>query len=479
MKSSKIIGIPPVGKMVLEILKKRAFKSNQIPIGKALEKQGKLLEVKFKKMETTEIGRKLGVHKGLQLQSLQITDYSFYEPFFNNPTPSAFMYPLEDYLRVRTSGTTGKEKWFLIPQQAIKNSFRRTGLLALLASFHNGEKINLEYGDVAYVNVSPRPFLGGTILSSSGDVGFIKIVPNFDLSYRDKVSYFISNYEKIDAATLHASTLISQIMPAIGKPISLKGVSVRDSQVGEMYKEKIKDFVGCYPKTSYGSTETLICSFSSVQHPLGFIFDWREGITEFKPIKNNTPMDELIGMDEVKVGGTYELVFTSFDTEITRLDTNDAFSCVAMGDNVLGIDYPVFKFEGRTDKVLSVQNFARVTEDELIKVFKNASISFVEFTAKTEIENGLEHLAIYVEVYQEDLPVEEVKEQVHKQLCKIDQDYKELVDFFEYVPLKIHLMPKGVFSKYVQERPGMPRVDRINMVDEEFRKLLKLMKEKG
>jgi hypothetical protein len=388
------------------------------------------------------------------------------------------MYPLEDYLRVRTSGTTGKEKWFLIPQQAIKNSFRRTGLLALLASFHNGEKIDLEYGDVAYVNVSPRPFLGGAILSSSGDVGFIKIVPNFDLSYRDKINYFVSNYEQIDTATLHASTLISQIMPAIGKPISLKGISVRDSQVGEMYKEKIKEFVGCYPKTSYGSTETLICSFSSVQHPLGFIFDWRQGIAEFRPIKNNVPVDELIGMDEVKVGGLYELVFTSFETEITRLDTKDTFICVAMGDDALGINYPAFKFKGRIEKALSVQNFTRITEDELMKAFQNAGVSFVEFTAKTEIENGFEHLAIYVEVYQEDLTAEDVKEKIHGQLCKIDQDYEALVDFFEYVPLQIHLMPRGAFSKYMQERPGMPNVDRINMADEEFRKLLKFMKEK-
>ena len=198
---------------------------------------------------------------------------------------------------------------------------------------------------------------------------------------------------------------------------------------------------------------------------------------EFLPINDKKVEKEPIGMDQVEVGETYRLIFTSSIGELTRYDTKDAVVCVAMGDDILGIDWPVFKFGSRLDKTISLQNFTRISENELLTALKEVGVSFVDFTARIELDKGLDYLVMYLE-QTSDMTSEEIQEAVHKKLYKTDQDYKDLVDFFEYVPLKIRLMPQGVFAKYLEEKiAATPKVDRINMSRGEFEKILTIMKE--
>lgn len=472
---SKIIGVPTIGKMMLRIMKKRAFKPFQVSLEEAFQKQNRMLEAKFDRLERTEIGRKLGVRKGVKIEDLQVTDYSFYEPFYNNPSPGAFMYPLKDYIKVRTSGTAGKEKWFMTAREELKRSFIETAMLFLFTVFHDGEKPTIEYEDKLYINTAPRPFTGGFLVSSGTKYAPVTIVPNINLSYHDKVRYFIYNYEKIDGAFMTASSLISQIMPAIGKPIKLKGLLLFDSPIAEVYEDKIEKFAGTIPKASYSSTETFISTLPSVQHPLGFIFDWRRGMFEFLPIKGGKAEKNSIRLDRVNVGEVYRLIFTSFIGELTRYDTKDSFECIAIGDDILGTDYPIFKFRSRQEKTISIQNFTRISEDELLTVFKETGIPFIDFTARTEIEKGFEKLVIYIE-HPGDMSAKGIQKLIHKKLYEMDKDYRDLVDFFNYTPIKIHLMPKGVFAKYLEEKiASVPKVERINMRDEEFERLTRLI----
>jgi hypothetical protein len=178
----------------------------------------------------------------------------------------------------------------------------------------------------------------------------------------------------------------------------------------------------------------------------------------------------------VKVGETYQVVYTSLDAELTRYNLFNAFKCVGKGDDVLGIDHPVFKFHARLEKTISLHNFTRISEDELIIALRENQIPFVEFTAREEIENGLEFLKIYIETT-EDKSEEEIQELIHKWLYNTDRDYKDLVDFYGYLPIKISLMPQGVFAKYLSTKvAAVSKVDRIKMRDEDFKKLMKLCK---
>ena len=472
---STIVNQPTFGKLVFKLLKRKAFKLVESPLEETLEKQKKLLESKFKRLEATTIGKKMGVKKQSSLNELPITDYDFYHPFYNNPTSDAFMYPLDSYVRSRTSGTQGKEKWFMMPKIELKKSVLDTFIPLLFLLFHDGEKSTLEHGDTVYANVATRPFTSGYMGEETAKYNLINIVPNMALPFKDKVNYFIRNHQKIDGALILASTLISKIFPEIQKPIQLKGLGVMDAQIAEIYKKEIEEYTGTKPKTAYYSTETFVCSHPSIQYPLGFFFDWQRGIYEFVPVKEEDE-NKTVSLDQVRVGELYNLYFTSFYSELTRYNTKNCFRCIAKGDDIIGTDFPIFKLHARLEKTISLHNFTRISEDELLTAFQRAEIRFVDFTARVEVKKGLQYLVIYTEITKP-ISQKELEENLHRELYNMNQDYQNLVDFFEYTPLKVEIMPAGVFTKYLQEKLGsVPKVDRINMNDEEFKKLLDIAK---
>lgn len=479
----KLLSYPPIGRFALNMMKKNVLKTFQIPLDEMTEKQEKMLKKKFKKMEGTEIGRKLGVKGRTNLQELPLTDYAFYEAFFNNPSPNAFMYPLETYERIKTSATAGKEKWFMIPRNYIRKTIIETTFPIVLLSTYDGKKITIEYGDNIYLNTAPRPFLGGVMSSvgsgKSGKTPIFNISPNYNIPFKDKIKYFINNCEKIDMAVIQASILVSRIMPEVKKTIKLKGLFCPDTTIAEIYFDEISKFAGVPPKTLYNSTETLSCSIPSAQHKLSFFLDWRRGLFEFIPLNGGiADKDKVVGIDRVEVGEVYQIIYTSLETELTRYNTFNAFRCVAKRDDLLGIDHPIFKFHMRLEKAISLHNFTRISEDELITAFRESRIPFVEFTTREEIENGLEYLIMYVETT-EDRRAEEIQELIHKRLYDTNGDYRDLVDFYGYVPVRVHLVPRGTFAEYLTKKvAGLSKVDRINMRDEDFKRLTQFMRKR-
>ncbi len=474
---SRLLSNPTIGRTIFNIIKGKAFKPYNVPVKAALEKQEEMLSRKFGRMEGTEIGRRLGVRRGMKLEQVPVTDYSFYEDFFKKPPADAFMYPIDEYERVRTSGTSGSEKWFMIPRLTFVKCWK-TGLATLMAMFHDGEKVTFDYGDLVYVNVAPRPFSSGHVLSylEHETYNIIRLVPNINLSFKDKVNFFIRNYRKVDGAVMLASTLISRVMPEIVGPIRLRGLLTLDSQIAEIYKNEIEEFTGTPPRTIYATTETLNCTVPSVQHRLGLFFDWNRGIFEFHPVEGKensiiTP-ENLVPLNDVKVGEVYRPVFTSLEGEMTRYVINDSLLCVARGDDLLGTDFPVFRFQSRLEKNIALQNFTRISEEELLMAFKQCKVRFVDFTARIEVENGLEHLAIYME-YTGNMSVEEIEECLHNYLYKVDRDYRDLVDFFDYVPVKVYFVPKGTFCRYMEiKEASWGKVERINMREEAFKEIV-------
>ncbi len=66
---------------------------------------------------------------------------------------------------------------------------------------------------------------------------------------------------------------------------------------------------------------------------MGFIFDPRRGFFEFAPCQNKAE-EEPVGLNEVKVGEIYRLIYTDLVGEITRYDTANSFKCIAKGDEI-------------------------------------------------------------------------------------------------------------------------------------------------
>jgi hypothetical protein len=441
-----------------------------------------LIKKKIKRVAKSGLGKKLGAEQGTKVGKIPFTGYDYYLPFFRNPHEGDFIYPLDDYIRSQTSGTMGKPKIFLHPKKGVMENLKRSVISLMFICTHDGTRSLLEMGDTIYANLPGGAFIGGHITSSlrSNQSAFIKMVPEDanNMTFKEKVDYFIKNHEKIDMAYMTVTTFLDEICPQIDDEMYLKGFLTQDISAGPL-KEKIKKKSGHYPKTVFGSTETFLSGLPSVEYPGSFFFDWRVVYHEFLPeeqavdpnVVTMTEPHETIGMMDVEPGKRYQLIVTPIYNDLNRYVMPDIFECVSKGDNLLNSNIPVFKYYSRADRLLVLHNFTRINEEEMVSMLHEAEIPFVDFTARRELHESREFLSLYLEL-SETMSEDEVIDRVNKRLVEFDKDWRDLNDFMNYTPLKVTLLPKDTFKKYLHSKEGMARIQRIGMRDERFNELL-------
>ncbi len=440
------------------------------------------MERKIRLASRSTIGRELGMSGSSSPEELPITNYDFYKRYFEEPHEGDFMYPLQEYVNVSTSGTMGKPKTFLLPKSGLQDNMRKTGFTSIWIYSHDGEEPRFEAGDVAYTNIPGGSHLAAynARIGARQNTGLVSLCPDPDLPFQRKVDYFVENVEDIDMAYMTVTTLIDEVYPRIGEPFYLKGFMTQDSSAGVL-KEEIKEITGNYPKVTYGSTETLFSALASIQHPGCFFFDWRVIYPEFLPEDIKIPFDvplvleppETIPMMDVRVGERYQLIATLFKTDITRYAMPDILECVSRGDDILGVEAPMFRYYSRADNLIVLHNFTRIAEDELVQVLKEAEIPYVDFTARKELDGARDHMVMYIELLTP-MSEEEMLRRIHEKLMDFDKDWRDFTNFLKYAPLKIRLLTRGTFNKYLRSKPGMPRINRIGMREERLQELLRV-----
>lgn len=449
---------------------------NEKNIEKKLEDN---LNKKNRRFANTNMGKSLGVGSK-SFNDLPLTTYDFYQPYYENPLDGDFLYPLEEYLVTKTSGTMSTPKKYLIPKPAIKENMLITAFPIVILASHNGEKYTFEFGDVVYTNIPGGNHISthnveiGTKFSNS----FVEQCPDSNLGFHEKVDYFVQNHDRINYAYMTVPTLLDTIYPQIGEPFELKGFMTQDSSA-IVLKDKIKEATGNYPRVTFGSTESLATSLPSVEYPGCYFFDYRVAYPEFIPENKSVSIydgnidapPEVLNLLQVEKGKRYQFVATTFKTEIHRYVMPDIMECVADGDGVIGIDWPIFKYYSRADKLVVLHNFTRIAEEEILHVLDNAGIAYADFVARRETEGSKDFLTVYIEL-SNPLPEAEVYEKIQQELLDFDKDWRDLNDYLEYKPLKLRLLPKGSFRNYLEKRGGLPKVDRINMRESALELLL-------
>jgi hypothetical protein len=438
------------------------------------------LESRLSAGANTGVGKKLGLSTSSRFSKVPLTSYGFYKQFFDSPNEGDFLYPLSDYIRVTTSGTMGKPKSYLLPKSGLWDCLKKAGFASMLVYTHDGERVTFEVGDIAYTNVPGGSHISSflTDIGSKQNSGLVVQCPDPNLSFDKKVDYFVQNYKSISFAYMNVTTLFDQIYPRIGEPIHLKGFVTQDRSAA-ILKDEIKKITGNYPKSAYGSTETMKSTIPSIEHPGAFFFDWRILYPEFIPEADAITGDfgrldeppETIKMMDVEVGKRYQLVATPFKNDLMRYVMPDIFECVDDGDDVLGSNAPVFAYYARSDRIIVLHNFTRISEEELAQVLFDAKIPFIDFTARREAEGTRDYLTIYVELSKK-MTLEEVAERADARLFEFDKDWKDLKNFLKYNPLRVRLLPRGSFSRYLASQKGLPKVERVEMSDDHLVRLL-------
>jgi len=466
-------------KLIKPLLKRKSIDFLKDSNWVSKNKQG--LEKKLVRQSTTGIGEKLDITPDTSINEVPLTGYPFYEKFYESPKEGDLIYPLKDYVRSQTSGTMGKPKTYLLPRTGIKENIRNTGPSLFMIGTYDGKRTSLEADDVIYTNTPEGSFFTGHVKKAHGDSGpsLGKVVPPDpdELSFQEKVDYFIDNYKDIDIAYMTVTTLIDEVYPKIREPFKLKAFFTQDLSAAPL-KEKIKEITGGYPKTVFGSTESMMSNLPSLEHPGGFLFDWRVIYPEFIPEKqrvdtniNTFEASEILSLDEVEVGKRYQFIATPFFNDMTRYVMPDIFECIDNGDDIIGCETPIFKYFSRSDRLMVLHNFTRINEEELLQALVDAGLPFVDFTAQRELEGSREYMHLYIEL-QEDIPESELIETIDLELRKMDKDWRDLVAFLKYEPIKITKLARGTVKRYLQNKEGVPRLTRIGMRKERLEELL-------
>ena len=445
------------------------------------EKMGAKIRAHIARTSKTNIGQKLGISSNTGIREIPFTHYGFYEPFFENPQEGDFIYHLEDYVRAFTSGTMGRPKTFLLPKKGLWNSISKTGMTFMFLCTHNGDKITYEVGDTVYENMPGGQFISSfyhDIIDKRIQGGWVNQVPDVNLPFQNKIDYYVENYKDIDVAYMTVTSLLDQVYPKIKEPLNLKGFITQDRSAFTL-KDKIKKITGSYPKTVYGSTETMFGALPSIEHPGCFFFDWRILYPEFIPEEDalehkdvtSKPIESTLDMSEVEVGRVYQFIATPYGNDLIRYVMPDLLECIALGDEKLGTNIPVFRYYSRSDNLLVLHNFTRINEDELLVIIGSTGIEYVDFVVNRELVDSREYLKLYIELkspYDED----ELYKILNERLTDFDKDWNDLREMLEYDPLIIQLLPKGTFQRYLQRKSGVPKYTRVNMSDENLKLLL-------
>ena len=462
---------PLIKKFALDFLKERNVSA----------KEDTLIRKKIDRVAGSGLGKKLGVEHNTKIEKIPITGYDYYLPFFRDPHEGDFIYPLNDYVRSHTSGTMSKPKIFLLPMTGFKENLKRSAISLFFICTHDGTRSLLEIGDTVYANLPGGAFLGGHLTKSfqSNQSAFVKLVPeDSSMTFKDKVDYFIRNHKDIDVAYMTVTTFLDEICPQVDDEIYLKGFMTQDISAG-ILREEMRKKSGHYPKTVFGSTETFLSGLPSVEHPGSFFFDWRVAYHEFLPedqtvdpnVVTVTEPPETIGMMDVEPGKRYQLIVTPLYNDLTRYIMPDIFECVSKGDNLLNTNVPIFKYYSRADRLLVLHNFTRINEEEMVSMLHDAKIPFVDFTARRELHESREFLSLYIEL-SETMSEDEVLDRINKRIVEFDKDWRDLNDYMNYTPLKVTLLHKDTFKKYLHRKEGMARIQRIGMREERFKELL-------
>ncbi|HIH89668.1 TPA: hypothetical protein HA344_10760, partial [Candidatus Bathyarchaeota archaeon] len=89
-------------------------------------------------------------------------------------------------------------------------------------------------------------------------------------------------------------------------------------------------------------------------------------------------------------------------------------------------------------------------------------IPYVDFTARRELDGARDYMVMYLEPSKK-MNADDVTKRLHEGLLAFDKDWRDLTNFLGYVPLKVVLLPRGSFLKYMHKRGGLPKVDRIEL----------------
>lgn len=419
----------------------------------------------------------------------------------------------------------GREKWVPFTEQALGKLTRNSMASIVLSAAEAPGDVRISPGDRVVYNVPPRPYLAGFMAVELRDryglEGVISPEEAERLEFRERTRIeFTRALEHGVDVLISMTSVLSKISDkfagassgedsAGGGPRSLRAtsryamaalkarMSGRKLAPADLWKPKsivgwgldtrffsdeIKSHWGRAPYELYASTEAG-CMGLQYRDGGGVALDPEACYFEFIPESElelartdpgYTPRTALL--DEVKPGGSYEVVITSFyGMPFVRYRTGHT---VRFSSSHLGYG-PELEYVGRADERIDIGGFTRIDEATVWRAVSEIEPGIKDWAMRRETVNGATELHMYAEAGASANPGE-ITERLHSSLKSHDPLYADLESMLGIQPLKVTLLEPGTFDRYYDQmrKAGAElmarRPKRMNADDETIGRLLQL-----
>jgi hypothetical protein len=235
-----------------------------------------------------------------------------------------------------------------------------------------------------------------------------------------------------------------------------------------IFKSKVLELWGKYPLEVYAGTEGGVYAMQTWDYE-GMVFaptlNFFEFIPEDEHLKcqlDHSYQPETVLLDEVKAGEVYELVITNLHGgSLARFRIGDLIRVISLKNEKLNINLPQIIFERRTDELIDIGGFVRLTERIVWQAIENTKIPYADWTARKETVDNKPVIRIYIELKENYIASEKgVATAIYNELTKLDREYN--CNFYEYFgspefvlgmkPVEVIFLHPGAFANYIAER---------------------------
>jgi len=400
------------------------------------------------------------------------------------------------YFAAKTTGTTGASKW-IAHGETFSQNLMKSGIASLLVACSDAwGETRLKKGDTGLNMAAPVPYISGWGSKIIGD--YFKLIPPLEVTdnLQDMKKKFylvlnsISRGERIDVAG-GVGSIFYMICKYFVEPeefyeeyynsmslgmkkmllllkllqcklsrkkqrrildyLTLKGI-VLSGVDARLYIDFIKKEFDLEPLHFYASTEAGYLMSGIPERKTDLFPDLMSCYLEFQ-----TQNGEIVDLEELKRGETYNIIVTPFGSILFRYDMEDLFRVVDFMDNSM----PVFAFEGRKQGTIDIYGYYRVTPHILVQALKKAGLEASDKWAVAKLLEPKEHICLLMEKvwpYSE----EEAEKLVFEALKETHKDFRSYVTDFKIKEpseaIKVEYLRPGAFLRYsaIKAKMGAP-----------------------
>lgn len=485
--------------------------------------QESLLLQQLEKAVHSSLGRKLigdRIPAGVEdfRRQVRLTSYKDYLPELDYANEAVL--PQKPYVWADTLGYAGACRHVPVTVEAYNRALDNLMAVFILACSVQRGHSTLEKGDRVLYNVAPPPYYPGILAAGAArlfnmrsvippDVHDVldfreKIARGFDMSLRNGVDIIVAmtsvlvkignefnqmsnrgglfrhllhpgKFLRVSRAMLRARMEHRRMLPGDLWPV--KALIGWGTDTG-IYRSLVYKYWGVYPYEFYGSTEAGIMALQSwTRRGMTFIphANFFEFIPESEYLMNRKDVyyePRTVLLSGVRPGECYELVVTSYyGMPFIRYRLGHLVRIVALEDTEAGIYLPQMVYEGRSDDLIDIAGFTRVSEKTVTEALASANVDFEGWTIRKEIKEGKPALHLYIELNSGGAGTH-LAPLLHSELMKADPGYHDLAAQMEIKPLYVTVLRPGTFQGYYREReqsgtsPALRRPPRVNATDD-------------